>query len=119
MNSGKNSSVRDCANAEGSSGGSMLGEMQAKQIASEEYERERAVRYTPWEKATIEQKLEKLRIAGREQGRALTYIAKQAREAKELAEVHVHGPSGEVFVRAAERINRLAEGGIAAVDILA
>lgn len=94
-----------------------LGDMCGKAEVNADEEREWNARRMPWKDCSIEQKLEKLRIAAREQGNAMRYISKMAYEATDLARQHQHAHDGAVLRPAVD--HRLSAGEAGQMDVLA
>lgn len=72
----------------------------------------------PWNECTVDERLEKLRYTLRDVQRSLSYIARSANQAHELAEQHQHAANGDVMKPARNR-NYGGEVQAAAPDILA
>lgn len=76
------------------------------------------IRRKPWAECSIEEKLEKLRIAAQEERRHSGYVSRTAHNALRLAEEHQHAHDGEVLKPARDR-NGGAEAMAGSMDPLA
>lgn len=94
------------------------GGMNNKAAVCEAHEKEWAIRRKPWAECSIEEKLEKLRMAERESQRSMGYVARTAGEAMNLAQQHQHSHNGEVL-RPARDPRGGAECASGSMDILA
>lgn len=101
----------------------LMKEGQAQQATNEAHEVMRAYRdtiyNTPWEKASIEQKLEKLRHEMRELGRYLPRRIERLDSQMEGLFSHQHGADGAVLVRVLDRNLNRGEMAAKAQDPLA
>jgi Holliday junction resolvasome RuvABC DNA-binding subunit len=81
----------------------VAGDMNAKAMIADVEQKQWEIRRKPWAECSIEEKIEKLRMAERENQRSLGYVAQTARRALNLAEEHQHSHSGEVLKPARDR----------------